>query len=987
MLAFASFRLDLDNEQLWRSNRLIALQPKTFAVLRYLAERPQRLITKRELLSALWGDVCVGDAVLKTHLKEIRQALGDNIKAPRFIKTVHRRGYRFVARVQPCTASELEHAPVPAPPLDSAVTTPLVAPVLVGRGAELATLRAAFRAAQRGERRVVFVTGEPGIGKTALVGAFIGELQRGDAWIASGQCIEQYGAGAAYLPVLEALGKLARGPDATGLVDVLRRSAPSWLVQLPELSQAPAASPVATPERLLRELAEAALALSRLRPLVWVLEDLHWADYSTLDLISYLARRADGARILILGSYRSIDVRGTVHPLWAIQQSLQIHDQCEELALQGLSERDVGGYLDSRFAGHAFPAALSQLLRERTSGNPLFIARLVDSLLKSHMLEQTGVAWVLNEELEQMARSVPASIGAMIERELERLAELERALLEVASVFGMEFSSVALARVLEADVLRVEELLARWARQGRFLRVTAEPTGGSSLRCLFTHALYHQVIYQSIGPARAARLHHLVGECLEASGGEAARPAVLAMHFARAFAVQRALHYRRLAGEQALRQCAYREAISHFEQALALSEQIAEAERPRVELEIRVALGVPLAMVLGYAAPEVERVYVRAAELCAELGETLRSFPVMSGLGAFYVMRGRYENSLALGTQFLALAQGQGDPGAELEANVVLGTSCVYLGQLSAALGHFDQVLRLYDRERQAAHQFVYQLDAYVAAHFYRAWLFWLMGDPDRALASAREGCRFAEERRDAFALATAMFNVGLIHQWRDEPEAAKSSAEALLELCQEQGFRFLLAAATELKGAALAHSGQLEEGLALMRSGWVAHQATGAALGRTYWRAVLAEACSRGGLLAEAGQVLAEAFESVGQHAEQVWEPELYRIYAELHLKAPEHAPPLSAAAGQRLSAAEAFDKALETARRSGAKALELKAALSTARFWLGQCKAREAEQLLGSLYERFSAGLAGTELEQARALLAACANSGAGALSDLNS
>jgi DNA-binding winged helix-turn-helix (wHTH) protein/predicted ATPase len=965
MLAFGSFRLDLKNEQLWSCDRSIKIQPKTFAVLRYLAERPELLITKRELLDALWGDISVGDAVLKTHLKEIRRALNDTAKAPRFVQTVHCRGYRFIAAVRRCTESGLTQRPAPAR---------AAGPDLIGREAAFVALRGAMAEVRQGERRVLFVTGEPGIGKTALVSAFLAELQTcDDVWLACGQCIEQYGAGATHLPVLEALGTLARGPEAPRVIEILRQFAPSWLGQLPEVSPARAAASIATPERLLREFAEAALALGRLRALVWVLEDLHWADYSTLDLLSYLAQRSDSARILILGTFRPVEARAAGHPLWTIQQNLQIHEQCEELALHGLTERDIARYLDSRFARHALPAALARLLHERTSGNPLFVARVVDSLIRSNALVQTDGVWFLDTELEQMTESVPASIVSLIERDVERLTAFERALLEAASVFGMEFSSAAVAQALNADVLPVEELLARWARQGRFLRVADERAG--LLRCRFMHALYRQVIYQGIGPGRAARLHRLAGKHLETQAGEA-RAAVLALHFEHALDVQRAVRYRRLAGEQALRQSAPSEAISHFKQGLALCRSLEPGEQARVELEIRVALGVPLAMVLGYAAPEVERAYVRAAELCTRIGETLLSFPVMSGLATFYVMRGRYEKSLALGAQFLALAQRQGDRGAELEANVVLGTSCVYLGKLGAALAHFDQVLMLYDRERQASHRYVYQQDAYVTAHFYQAWVFWLMGYADKALASAREGLRFAEERVDPFAIATAIFNLGHIHQWRREHDAAKNQAKALARLCREHGFQFLLATATELEGAALVHVGELEAGLALVRSGWAAHQATGAELGRTYWRAVLAEACLRSGLVVEAGQVLAEAFEFADQHAEHCWEPELYRLYAELCLKAPEYAPRLGGVGGHRLSVATALAKALEMARRTGAKALELRAALSTARLWASQGKVADMPQLLRPLCDWFIEGRTSADLAEARALLAACAS-----------
>jgi len=354
LLLFPPFRLDPQNEQLWRAKRLVTLKPKAFAVLRYLVERPGQLVTKDALLAALWADVHVGDAVLKVCLRDIRAALKDNAKAPRFIETIHGRGYRFLPAVttQPVPSSQFSVVSTDKTKMQNpqlATGSWRLATNLVGREEDLAQLHGWLARALNGERQVVFVTGEPGIGKTTLVEAFLhglesriqtpeSEEQRRSVtgqtldvqlWIGRGQCLEQYGAGEAYLPVLEALGQLCRDPGNRGVLETLNRYAPTWLSQMPALLSEPELKALrrraggATQERMLREMAETVEALTADHGLILWFDDLQWSDYATLDLISYLARRSQPARLLLLGAYRPIDVILNEHPLKLVKQDLQ----------------------------------------------------------------------------------------------------------------------------------------------------------------------------------------------------------------------------------------------------------------------------------------------------------------------------------------------------------------------------------------------------------------------------------------------------------------------------------------------------------------------------------------------------------------------------------------------------------------------------------------------------------------------------------------
>src|SRR5262245_33322090 len=382
-----ALRIEAENEWAWCGEQRLTLTPRNFAVLRYLVERAGRLITKDELLATVWRDVIVSEAALASCIRDLRSALGDSSRGPRYIETVHRRGFRFIGPVAPAK----EHAPREALPqrADMAVPSP-TAPVwdsstLVGREAELSRLHEVLTTALGGRRQFVFVTGEPGIGKTALVEAFASQIGRSQARrIGRGQCVEQYGAGEAYLPILEALGRLGREPDGARVKQVLQHYAPTWLMQLPglladtELAAVERRAQGATRERMLRELTEALDALSEDEPLVLVLEDLHWSDASTIELLARVARRPEPACLLVLGTYRPADVAAGAHPLRSMKQELQLHGHCIEMPLDFLGVAAIDEYLSRRFPGNRFPPELAAALHRSTDGNPLFAVNTID---------------------------------------------------------------------------------------------------------------------------------------------------------------------------------------------------------------------------------------------------------------------------------------------------------------------------------------------------------------------------------------------------------------------------------------------------------------------------------------------------------------------------------------------------------------------------------------------------------------------------------
>ena len=385
MKAFGPFRLDPVNQCLWRGETRITLTPKVFAVLRYLIDHPGRLVTQEELLEAIWPETYVQPEILRKYILELRKALGDDPKSPRFIETLPKRGYRFVAALQEESFMPPEGGPA-AP---------------VGRERELVELDSHLRKTLQGHRQLVLVTGEAGVGKSTLLDAFEQRLGGHENMrIARGQCVEGFGGKEAYYPILDAFGHLVRGPGAEGTIQILASQAPTWLIQFPSLLQPEQRDALqreilgATRERMVREICEALESMTAKNPLALILEDLHWVDPSTLDLISALARRRGPAKLLVLGTYRPVDVILLQSPLKGLRQDLVMHKLCFGNCVGAPARsRMLRDYLAEEFPG--LPVSLAELVHRHSEGNPLFMTAIVSDLVKSGLLAEAEGSWKL----------------------------------------------------------------------------------------------------------------------------------------------------------------------------------------------------------------------------------------------------------------------------------------------------------------------------------------------------------------------------------------------------------------------------------------------------------------------------------------------------------------------------------------------------------------------------------------------------------------
>jgi len=494
-LQFSGFRLDLSNQCVWRlgpaqSPSRINLPPKTFAVLRYLVEHPQRLVSSYALLEAVWPNVHVQPEVLKGHVAAIRRALGDSAEHPRYVETERGRGYRFIAPVDAFAAG------------GQSGFFARRADRFVGRASELDALLAAHHRAQAGMRQIVFITGEAGIGKTALVDEFLAEAPHGEARVLGGGCVEGYGGTEPYFPVLEALGRLCRGAGGNEVREALVSMAPTWAVLMPAHVPAHVRESLhaqtigAGRQRMMREICDLLQALARDRPLLVVLDDLHWADFSTIDMLSALARLEGSLRLMLVAIYRNDDAASVQHPVMKLSHALSLRGECEVIELGPLKPDSIGAWLTHGASLNPLDEELAHLVAERSGGNPLFMQAILEHLHEQALVDQTPDGWHQRATAAKLRSALPRTVAQVIEMRIQRLAPDTQRALEAASVAALTFASSTTAEAAKMTIEAFEDLCDGLDRRAQFIRragVWTLPDGSDTQLFRFTHALVRSV--------------------------------------------------------------------------------------------------------------------------------------------------------------------------------------------------------------------------------------------------------------------------------------------------------------------------------------------------------------------------------------------------------------------------------------------------------------------------------------------------------------
>ncbi len=837
---------------------------------------------------------------------------------------------------------------------------------LVGREQEMELLLERWECAKQGLGQVVVLSGEAGIGKSRLVRALQDRLA-GEPYTRLECRCSSYAQHSALYPVINLGRRLLQWqrdepPEVT--LGKLEAALAPYDVSLPEvvpllasLLSLPLADRYAplqlTPQRQRQKTLEAILALLRAhaaqQPVLFIVEDLHWIDPSTLELITLFIDQEPSARILTL-----LTARPEFRPPWGFGEHVT------SLTLGHLAPTQVELMIDRVAGGKRLPAEVRQQVVTKTDGVPLFVEELTKTVLESGMLREEADHYALVSPLPSFA--IPTTLHDSLMARLDRL-DAAKEVSQLGATLGRTFSYELLRAVSPWDEERLQHALTQLV-EAELLYLRGAPP---QITYVFKHALIQETAYQSLLKRKRQEYHQQTAHILEQHFPEIAetQPELLARHYTEAGLAEQATPYWQRAGQRAVERSANVEAISHFTKGLELLKSFpATPEHTRQELELQLALGPLLRMIKGHTAPEVEQTYSRAYELSQQVGDSLQRVAALVSLVRFYLNRAEIQTARGLAEQCLTLAQHVQDPALLQDAHCMLGLTLFYQGELIAARAHLEHGIALHDARQDHLRAFSGGIDSGVVCLSAMAWTLWMLGYPEQALMRSRDALTLARELSHAFSLAFALNYASMLYVWRREVQFAKERAEALITLSNEHGFIHALSVGMIRRGWALAKERAVAEGIGQLHQGLATIRDTGTALPLSHHLALLAEAYKQGGQGDAGLHVLAEALAYLGKTGERELEAEIYRLKGEC----------LLAQTGKRCKGREAeecFRQALNVARRQQAKSLELRAAMSLGRLWQQQGRRAEAHQMLAGIYGWFTEGFETPDLQEAKALL----------------
>lgn len=864
---------------------------------------------------------------------------------------------------QPMGICQIDHVSTARLRLDS--ITDRLTPI-VGREQETSLLFERWERINEYMGQVVLISGDAGIGKSRLVKVLEEHVAKDpQAWLTPCQC-SAYHQNSALYPIIDLLERFVlqfeQGFSPAKKLIRLEGFFAQYGFELPELVPVfcdllsvpfdpKYSSSTLTPEQQKQLIFETMLGvlleIASRQPLLLVMEDLHWADPTTLEFIDLLVDQIATSRIFTLFTYRP-----TYNP------SYRPRDYITSLTLHRLTREKSVDMVRYISGGKILPAEVLEEILTKTDGVPLFVEELTKMVLESGLLREEANEYMLTGRF--LTLKIPMTLQDSLMARLDRLASAKE-LVQICAILGREFTAEMLLAIQPHSEGMIQEGLRQLVesellyQRGVFPRATY----------IFKHALIQETAYQSMLKNTRQRYHQQIADMFVNRFPELAtsQPEIIAHHYTEAGMGNVATSYWQQAGRRAVDRFANEEAIAHLSRALQILETLTEtAERTENELGLLLAIGPSLIAVKGYAAQEVEQTYSRARTLSQQIGEETQLFQVLWGLWGYYVVRANHKEAREVGKELLELAHGGQDTIYLMEAHLTLGGALFCLAEFVTASEYLEHGAELYEPDKHRSYISLFAADLGVFCPAWAAHPLWHIGYPDKALTKSRDAVKLAEKLAHPYSIALALDYAAITHQFCREAKEAYRRAEAAITICKEHHFAYYLGWAMIIKGWALADLGDCEEGTVEIQQGLKTLRSTGAKRSLPFYLSLLAEVYGKNGQVEEGLETISEAFVEAQNIEERWWEAELFRLKGALLLQ--QTKPDVK-------QAEASFHQALDVARHQHSISLELRAANSLYRLWQQQGKHNDSNKLLVEVYNRFTEGFDTPDLKEAKELL----------------
>ncbi|MGC2305615.1 AAA family ATPase [Candidatus Binatus sp.] len=933
--------LDCGACELRQRDVVVPLQRIPLELLCLLIDRRGQLVTREEILERVWGKGVFVDIEnsINTAVRKVRQALCDNPEAPRFVATVPARGYRFIAEIRAPKKSRADQFRSRPPS------------TMVGRVRELASLSSGLDDATSRRGRLFLISGKPGVGKTRLADEAAAAADARRMAILAGHCSEHDEA-VAYLPFVEILENFVdRASDPDSLRKALGEQASELVRLLPKLKHIlPGLPPPLDlpPPQARRHLFNCffdfAARIASEQPALMILEDLHWADDSTLSLLDHLVQRLADLPLMVIGTYRDAELNIT-RPLAKTLEDLHRGRLATSTRLKGLPRDEVAAMLNG-LSGKSPPDAVVGEVFAETEGNPFFVEELFRYLEEENRLYDS--AGQFRSDLKIGELDAPPSVRLVVARRLARHTDLTQKMLARAAVIGRFFTLQILQASSAADADSILECLEE-AEKGELVYSVAD---GPGARFEFAHELTRQAVLSGLSAARRQRLHLEVAEAIERTYSTAPEYyGELAHHFRLGGDPVKAIDYLVRAAREAAARSAPQQSISLATTGLELLSAIPDQQRrDHYELLLQMILGSCGSLALGFAVPEVERAYTKALELVGRADQTPAAIRAMVGLYVYYSRGADYRRAATLQAQMLELVPTLAESRLRGIIHYSIGFRLMYMGEFEAARDQLEPAITC-----SAGHPRRVQARAALALTV------WNLGYADRAWLLIKEAAAEVRELPDPYTQVMVADNALMISGLSKDIQNTRRYAEEIIEKSMPYGFIAEVGIATIMLAWADGLAGD-PKAVDRLRESVAEFEAGEGDLGHSSFLARTAELCLKFGRNDEAVLLLEEAIDFIGQTGQGYAESEIYRLRGKAELQL---------GRSQFGSAAKWFERAIDAARKRSARIAELRATTNLARLLATQRKRDQARAMLAEIYDWFTEGFDSPDLKDAKSLL----------------